>query len=150
VIAGFGPRGELPLPLSLPLPLPFFLPCARSLRAPARPRPSGGLPHGFAPVPLRVCAPAAARPRWPPHPSLPGGGSPRWPRSPAAPRPARPATPHPRALVVVPASPWLVPRRGLACPHAARVLPAHAACSRARDCSCTTFNFQFNPFFILV
>jgi hypothetical protein len=42
------------------------------------------------------------------------------------------------------ASAWLrVPRRP-------RVPPARAARSRARYRSCTTFNFQFNPFLILV
>jgi hypothetical protein len=159
-----------PLSPSPPLPSPL-----RTF--PARPRTSRPRPCAFAtrrrlaprprpaPTPLRVCAPAAAHPRRPPRPSLPGGGSPRWPpqpraprpggleplrlHAPVAPRPARLATPHPRALVVVPASPATRASGSLACPHAARVLPARAACYRARDCSCATFNFQFNPFFIL-
>jgi hypothetical protein len=98
--------------------------CPGNLAPASSPPRPGGL------VPLRVRAPVAHAPRRPPRVALrPRGPASWWPCS----RPRR-----------------LVPRRGLACPDAAHVPPARAACSRARDRSCATFNFQFNPFLILV
>jgi translation initiation factor IF-2 len=80
VIAGFGPRGELPLPLSSPSP-----PLPSPLRAfPARPL----WPHG----PRIPCprGPGAPRPR-----PCPGGSSPRGPAA-SRPRPGVPGGPAPR------------------------------------------------------
>jgi hypothetical protein len=151
VIAGFGPRGELPSPSpslsSPPPPLSSFLcapcfplrahPCAASApdgAAPGYPHRAPLLPHGAASAPF---------PAWPlpsrQHGPCPSRGAARRPRArapvcprPGAPAASRPATPRPRA----PAWP--------------RVPPARAACSHARDCSCVVFGFQFNSFLILV
>jgi hypothetical protein len=82
VIAGFGPRGELPspLPLSLPLPLPFLFPYACPLRArgpaasricalaAAHPAPlsaPAASPVAPAPLPAPAASPATLAPRWP-------------------------------------------------------------------------------------
>jgi hypothetical protein len=123
------------------------------LHAPARPWPGGGLPPGPR-APAWPCVPRrgsralgarnvfsrAATPRPCPCPggphalatSRPYGCAARRPRTPVAPRPASPATPRPRA----PAWP--------------RVPPARTACSRARNFSRVTFNFQFNLFFFIL
>jgi hypothetical protein len=86
VIAGFGPRGELPLPLPL------------SLSSPPTPLPSPL--HVFPACPLRAHSPAAPAPasrRW--LAPWPRGLAPRRPRQPCAPLPLRapaPMTPRPR------------------------------------------------------
>jgi hypothetical protein len=109
VIAGFGPRGELPSPLSPSLsssPLPFLFPCARPLRARglSHPRPGGGSPRRRRLVPC-PSLPWRPRPRPPrPSPRSGGGGLARGPRArgPCVPLRApaaavRPTAPAPRA-----------------------------------------------------
>jgi hypothetical protein len=70
VIAGFGPRGELPSPLPLPLPLSLPLPFSSPARDPspatshARPLRAAPLARGVAPplLPSRGAAPPGPRP----------------------------------------------------------------------------------------
>jgi hypothetical protein len=109
VIAGFGPRGELPSPsLSLPLPLLFLLPCA----PPSSPSRAPGS-SALAPCPRVPALASRARPRtpaplharrWRPHPRpharrrrlgpepveppapAASPAPPLWPSRPAAPR----------------------------------------------------------------
>jgi hypothetical protein len=114
VIAGFGPRGELPspLPLSLPLPLPFLLHCTPpSSSSPPRRlgllRAGGSAPTPCPPAPLRPAAAAspAARPRAPSPPCArrrrprlrPRARGPHARRRRLGPAPVAPARPHPRA-----------------------------------------------------
>jgi hypothetical protein len=130
VIAGFGPRGELPspLPISLLLPLPFLLPCAPPVspsRAPCSPSraPRWPLLAPAACSPTRP-APLAAAPRTPSGSPVPCGPAPLWPCAPAAVRPGGPAS---------------RPRRP--CPFLGA-----ATRSRARDRSCATSNLQLIHF----
>jgi hypothetical protein len=145
VIAEFGPRGELPLPLSRPLPSPSFSP-ARPLRArgPAVPR------WRLAPA-ASPCGPADPRP------------APRRWLAPAPPRPGGPVTPRPHPYASTPRrrfTPMPLRPRGPApcaprdpapsCPGVASRAPdARSVFSRARLCR-TTFKFQFNPFFFIL
>jgi hypothetical protein len=146
VIAGFGPRGELPSPfLSLSLPLPFLLPCAPPVapsRAPADPS-------------RAPCVPRRAPPACPIAPRSLGGSSAHWrPRSPgpAPSRPDGPAPPRPRPAPrpwrLAPRWPCPLPRCGSHAPAAgvARVPTARAAHSRAHDRGCAIFNFWFIQF----
>jgi hypothetical protein len=140
LIAGFGPRGELPsplplpLPLSLPLPLPILLPCAP--RPPRGRAPPGGSTSCAAslradglPPPRCACT---SRPRapapglMPPRPSAPGGGGlacgPRARRRRLGPMPVAP--PAPAAL-----PPSRSPRRPR--PRPGGLAPRGPTCSRA-------------------
>jgi hypothetical protein len=89
VIAGFGPRGELPspLPLSPPLPLPFLLPPhALPARAPGGPLGLPCAPQRPSQPHLRAPAdPVASRPA-PWQPRAPAPRRPRGPRALARPR----------------------------------------------------------------
>jgi hypothetical protein len=98
---------------------PPWRPCAPSV---ARPRPGGLVPCGPA-RPLRLAPTPVSRA---------SGRVPRRPHS------ARSAPARPRASRPDSRAPWWpcrVLRRGLACPR------------RARNCSCTAFDFQLYPFF---
>jgi translation initiation factor IF-2 len=127
VIAGFGPRGELPSPLPLPLPLPFFSPARGSPGARRGPRPPGArrrpspapsrerplrmapLARGDTPPPafsVRRCpSPASWRGAAPPGPG-PSGAAPWRPCA----RPLGPgARPRPRPPGVAPGARPLPP-----------------------------------------
>jgi hypothetical protein len=95
------------------------------------------------PLPARLVPPPLAAPRV-------AVSAPR-------PRPIGPATPRPGGLAPARSRPGgpaplrpcapAAPARAPAWP---RVPPVRAACSRARDYSYATFNFQFNPFFFIL
>jgi hypothetical protein len=93
VIARFGPRGELPSPLSSP-PLPFLLPCAPPISPSCAPCSPSRAPGGPCSAP-RPAAPRALRPR---------RLSPSQCRAPMplATAPRRPRAPHPRRLARAP------------------------------------------------
>jgi collagen type I alpha len=178
VIAGFGPRGELPsplpLPLSLPLSLPFRLPCAPPSSPPMHPLPlpvarPDGSPRPFrvasrAPAPRGLAPDGPATPRPRPYalsrrllgPAAPAPLHARAPvaRRPLAPAPvARPRGPRVRApwrLVPAPRTPAAACLGGHRARDPALACLRHAQRVRARDCSCAAFNFQCNPFLILV
>jgi hypothetical protein len=154
-----------PLPPSRPPRRPY--PVARP--SPAAPAPSHAPPRW--PCPHRAPSPAApAPPSCPPGGSRPprwlaraGGLVRRWPRArapvaPLARGPARPLrlTPHPRPARPTPRPRGSAPRTPVprvpaavrpggpvACPGEASRAPG----ARARNCSCTTFDFQLYPFF---
>jgi hypothetical protein len=169
VIAGFGPRGELPSPSPspslFPSPSPFFFPvrplslpvappywpgalaswCPARLapqpRSPVSRCPTRPTPRPHAPA-SRTPAPPAPRHRASvarPRACSPGGSPAPW--RPSAPVAARPGGPVPR-----PRWPCPFPRRGLTCPAVvSRAPPARATCS-SRDCSRAVFYFQLIHF----
>jgi hypothetical protein len=167
VIAGFGPRGELLLPLprsSPPLPSPharslqalFFFPARASWRPrPHAPALAASRPGGLAPRAPRPC-PAAARPGGPaasrsnasaPSVAPARGPVPPWPRAPVAPRPAHLRALRLRALAPwwpCPRPRWLVPRCGLTCPRRAQRVPTHATVVARRS------TFSLIHFLILI
>jgi hypothetical protein len=114
VIAGFGPRGELPsplpLPLSLPLPLPFLLPCAPPSSPSRAPQRLDLLCAGGSASCVPVARPRArrrrpcshTRPRAPPAHVPNGGGLARGPASRPRASPRSAAAASPAALAPVP------------------------------------------------
>jgi hypothetical protein len=136
VIAGFGPRGELPSPLPLPLPLsPPPPPLPFPLRGfPVRVPYVLAAPWPRASAPWRWLAPAAS-------PEAPALVAPARPRSAAArptpspaalPRARRPSAPRPRAPPAA-RPPRPCPARPAPCPgvRVPRARPPHAPAPRA-------------------